>query len=150
MSVSSVLKSKGNNVFKIAPDDSLSDCITLLNQERIGALLVVERDGRISGIISERDILRIAGSKPFKPTHIVVKDVMTPVARLITATLDESLQEIMERMTMNRIRHIPIMDGDQIAGMISIGDVVKTLLMLKEEENEHMKNYISGRNAVNL
>jgi len=150
MSVSSVLKSKGNIVFKTAPDDSLNDCIALLNQERIGALLVVERDGKISGIISERDILRIAGTKPFKPTHILVKDVMTPVARLITATLDDSLQEIMERMTVNRIRHIPVMDGDKIAGMISIGDVVKTLLVLKEEENEHMKNYISGRHAVNL
>ncbi len=144
MSIKSVLKEKGSTVFKIQPDKPLCDCIKLLNEKQIGALMVIDKNNHIHGIVSERDILRVAFDTKGQMCDMLVSDIMTPKAKLITAVIEDKIEIIMENMTNNKIRHIPIMDGEELLGIVSIGDIVKELLDDAVTENKHMKNYISG------
>jgi len=144
MSTKSILQKKGDVVFQIQPDKHLCDCIKLLNAKRIGALMVIDKDNNIHGIVSERDILRTAFDAKGQMCDMLVSDIMTPKAKLITATMEDKIEVIMESMTNNKIRHIPIMDNEKLLGIVSIGDIVKTLLDVAVTENKHMKDYISG------
>ena len=144
MSIKSVLEQKGSTVFKVQPDKPLCDCIKLLNEKRIGALMVIDKNNHIHGIVSERDILRAAFDTKGQMCDMLVSDIMTPKAKLITATIEDKIEVIMKNMTNNKIRHIPIMDGEKLLGIVSIGDIVKVLLNDAVTENKHMKNYISG------
>ncbi|MDO9465237.1 MAG: CBS domain-containing protein [bacterium] len=144
MSIKSILQQKGAVVFQIQPDKPLCDCIKLLNEKRIGALMVIDKNSNIHGIISERDILHAAFNTKEQMCDMLVKDIMTPKAKLITAAIEDKIEAIMEIMTNNKIRHIPIMDNEKLLGIVSIGDIVKILLNDAITENKHMKNYISG------
>ncbi|MBU0478461.1 CBS domain-containing protein [bacterium] len=144
MSIKSILQQKGDVVFQIQPDKPLCDCIKLLNEKRIGALMVIDKNSNIHGIISERDILHAAFNTKGQMCDKLVKDIMTPKAKLITAAIEDKIEAIMEIMTNNKIRHIPIMDNEKLLGIVSIGDIVKILLNDAITENKHMKNYISG------
>ena len=145
MLVQSLLQQKSDGVLTIAPEETLSECIELLQAKRIGALLVVDQNGRTCGIVSERDILRAADEAGEKMFDMLVRDVMTPADKLITASPQETIAGVMEYMTENRIRHLPIMHDGRPVGMISIGDVVKTLLDQVQHENQQLLQYISGR-----
>ncbi|MCK5595065.1 CBS domain-containing protein, partial [bacterium] len=144
MSIKSILQKKGDVVFQIQPDKPLCDCIKLLNVKRVGALMVIDKDNNIHGIISERDILHAAFDVKGQMCDMLVSDIMTPNDKLITATMEDKIEAIMESMTNNKIRHIPIMNNEKLLGIVSIGDIVKTLLDVAVTENKHMKNYISG------
>jgi len=144
MSIRSILEQKGSIVFQIRPDKPLCDCIKLLNEKRIGALMVIDKDNNIHGIVSERDILRAAFDTKGQMCDMFVKDIMTPKDKLITATIEDKIEAIMQNMTNNKIRHIPIMDNKKLLGIVSIGDIVKMLLSDAVTENKHMKSYISG------
>ena len=139
-----ILERKGTAVFKVAPDDTLTECIQQLKREGVGALLVLDRDESLRGIITERDILHICGNRPFQPNHILVRDIMTPANGVLTAALDDSLEQMMEKMTSHHVRHLPVLSAGAVVGIISIGDVIKALLDLARDENEHLKNCISG------
>jgi CBS domain-containing protein len=145
MNVKSLLSHKGYKVFSIGPDAPLSECISVMNEKRVGALMVTGADGEILGLVSERDILRSAYARQCQICDIPVKQIMTVSDKLITATERDTLEEVMERMTNNRVRHIPVVEGRKLVGMVSIGDVVKSLLDATVEENQQMKDYISGR-----
>ena len=144
MSIKSILEQKESIVFQIQPDKPLCDCIKLLNEKRIGALMVIDKENNIHGIISERDILRAAFDAEGQMCDMLVKDIMTPKDKLITATTEDKIEAIMKIMTNNKIRHIPIVDNEKLLGIISIGDIVKMLLNDAVTDNKHMKNYISG------
>ncbi len=144
MSIKSILQKKGDVVFQIQPDKHLCDCIKLLNTKRVGVLMVIDKDNNIHGIISERDILRAAFNAKGQMCDMLVSDIMTPKAKLITATIEDKIEVIMKSMTNNKIRHIPIMDNEKLLGIVSIGDIVKMLLDDAVTENKHMKDYISG------
>ena len=144
MSIKSILQQKGSTVFQIQPDKPLCDCIKLLNEKRIGALMVIDKENNIHGIVSERDILHTAFDTKGQMCDLLVKDIMTPKDKLITATIEDKIEAIMKSMTNNKIRHIPIMDNEKLLGIVSIGDIVKVLLNDAVTENKHMKNYISG------
>jgi CBS domain-containing protein len=147
MSVGLLLKQKGRAVYNIKADALLCDCLKLLNDRRIGALLVMDRKGNLEGLISERDILRVAHKTKGKMCNIPVKKVMTPRKKLVTASKESSIHELMETMTRKRIRHLPILDGEKVIGVVSIGDVVKTLLDDVLAENKQMQDYIYGKYA---
>lgn len=147
MSILRLLKQKGRHIYSIEPEAPLSQCMNLLNRKRIGALLVLDKTGRLQGIVSERDILRTACKLAGKMCAVKVKTIMTPGEKLVTATSDQSFPRLMELMTTHRVRHVPIMDGDKVLGVVSIGDVVKWLLEEAMEENKAMKDYISGHYA---
>lgn len=145
MSVHAILKAKGSEVSTIGQDQTIAECVSLLNKERIGALVVVGAGGGVTGVISERDILRVCDENKFSVQSLRVRDVMTPKARLITASDSDSIEGLMEKMTSGRVRHLPIMEGDRLIGLVSIGDVVKALLDSVERENQDLRDYISGR-----
>ncbi|MDC0358989.1 CBS domain-containing protein [Oligoflexia bacterium] len=144
MHITSLIKRKGHAIFHIGPNQTLKECIAMLNEKRVGALMVLEDNGDIKGIISERDIMHAArdfGEKMF--TH-AVKEVMTPAEKLIAAKEDDLLEAVMGMMSENRIRHLPIVEDGKVTCIISIGDVVKELYELALTENKDLKNYITG------
>ena len=145
MDIKEMLQNKTEGVYHISPDATVPACAEMLTQRKVGALVVLAASGSLEGIISERDIVHAAAEKPNEFQRLKVKDVMTPKGELITATLQDVLASLMQRMTNEHIRHIPILDGGKVIGIVSIGDVVKRLLNAAEEENAHMKDYIYGR-----
>jgi CBS domain-containing protein len=141
MSVRHILAQKGRQIEAIGPDTQLAQAILHLASKRIGALLVVDADQRIVGILSERDIIRalVAGSHALED-H--VRDHMTEF--VVTCSLDTSLAEVMDMMTRGRFRHVPVMADNEVVGIVSIGDVVKHRLAEMESENSAIIAYIAA------
>ena len=142
MLVREVLAAKGGDVWTISAAKTLQDALRLFISKKIGALLVVKSPGQISGIVSERDVLRTCYDHPADWFKLRISDVMTGVIKTVAPEAD--LKVVMELMTENRIRHVPVVANQKLVGIISIGDVVKARLEHTEYENEHMRNYIYG------
>jgi len=143
MKIRDVLKVKGSQVYSIDPEQTVLDAVAILMQHRIGALLVRDAGGAVSGIISERDVLRECLHRSADLGRILVRDVMT--RDLVVCEPDDDVDYAMSMVTKNRVRHLPIMEGDRVAGIISIGDLVKAGLDEAEYENRYLKEYIQGR-----
>ena len=141
MQVKDILASQGSTVHTIEPDKSVRECIRTLVEHKIGSLLVVEGE-RIAGIITERDILREALTHAGRLDQRRVRDAMT--ADLIVGVPEDEVNYVMGIMTKNRIRHLPILEGRRLLGMVSIGDVVWASLTEAEFENRNLKEYITG------
>lgn len=144
MNVDAMLRDKKQKVLTCNKEVPLFDCIRLMNQNKIGAIVVTDESGSISGIITERDVLGTVDKHQGVPTSLTVEEIMTPKRRLITAKKNQTVEEVMQLMTNNRIRHMPVIEDDKLIGIISIGDVVKTELEKVILENKSMKNYIAG------
>ncbi len=126
MNIGNILATKGSKVITIHPEQSLKEAIALLTQNKIGALVVVDAQNKPIGILSERDVIHAAdrnGDTVFKQT---VKDNMT--THVISATPHDDLQAVLKTMTEKRFRHMPVLDEGKLAGIVSIGDVVKAQL----------------------
>jgi CBS domain-containing protein len=138
--VRDVLKGKGAQVWSVAPDLTVYDTLKLMAEKEIGAVLVMD-GGRLVGIFSERDYARqvILKGKTSKDTP--VREVMT--ARVVFVRPDQSIEECMALMTDKRIRHLPVMENNVLAGVLSIGDVVKAVISEKEFIIEQLATYIS-------
>jgi CBS domain-containing protein len=143
MKVRDILQVKGSQVHSIGSDQTVLDAVALLVQHRIGALLVRDAAGAVAGILSERDVLRECLHRSAELGRISVRDAMT--RDLIVCVLDDDVDYAMGVVTKNRVRHLPVMDGDQVAGMISIGDLVKASLDEVQYENRYLREYITGR-----
>ncbi len=131
MKISAILAIKGTEVVTIQPDRTVRDAARLLASHNIGGLIVVEEAGSPIGILSERDVTQAAArSDDFLDRH--VDDVMT--RNPIAGTPEDDVTAVLETMTTNRFRHLPVMDGGRLVGMISIGDVVKCQLQCYEGE----------------
>ena len=141
MTISAVLGSKGNEVVTIAADSRLADAVTLLAERRIGALPVLE-DGRIIGILSERDMIYSIRDHGRDALDWPVSRVMTSPA--ITAGPDTGVLPALAQMTQRRIRHLPVVSGGQLIGIVSIGDLVKFRMDRIEAEAEAMRAYIQS------
>lgn len=142
MNVQSILQTKGSEVATISSATEVSDAVRMLDERRIGAL-VVSADGRaIEGIISERDIVGLAAAGTLD--GVTVGAVMS--TDVVTCAAGDGVDRLMLLMTERRIRHLPVVDGaGELAGIISIGDVVKARLTELEHENRALADYISGR-----
>ncbi|MGC2159523.1 MAG: CBS domain-containing protein [Pseudolabrys sp.] len=124
MSLKSILAAKGDEVVSIDFTDDLAAAAKLLTKHRIGALVVLGVDGRLAGILSERDIVRaMAESGSSTALQLPVAQVMT--RNVSTCDVNDSISSVMDRMTKGRFRHMPVLDKDRLAGMVSIGDVLK-------------------------
>lgn len=143
MKVRDILKVKGSQVHAIDPEQTVLDAVTRLMEHRIGALLVQDAAGAVVGIISERDVLRECLYRSAELGRIRVRDAMT--RELVVCVLDDDIDYAMGIVTKNRVRHLPVLDGDRVAGMISIGDLVNANLDEAQYENRYLKEYISGR-----
>jgi CBS domain-containing protein len=147
MKARNILAGKSNAIIcSIAPERTISDAIALLCENRIGALMVEDGSGQPLGIITERDILW-AASKDIKGFGgRLVSDVMT--RELICGLLDDDAHYVMQVMTQNKIRHLPIVENDKVVGMISIGDVIKSQLESIRVENHMLKDYLHMRGEL--
>lgn len=139
--VRQLLEEKGHVVWSIGPDESVYDAIKLMAEKGIGALIVVEHAKPI-GMLSERDYARkvILAGRFSKDTKI--REIMT--TQIFFADPQQSIQECMSIMTEKRVRHLPVMDGDQLIGIISIGDLVKAIIAEQQFVISQLEHYISG------
>ena len=137
----SLLKTKGHDILSVPPDASVYDALKLMADKGVGALLVMDKS-ELVGIISERDYARkiILKGKTSKDT--LVREIMT--AKVIYVKIDTSVHDCMALMTEKRIRHLPVYKGDQLVGVISIGDVVKDIISEQEFVIEQLEKYITG------
>lgn len=141
MLVREILMDKGRAVHTCSPDNTLADVVDLLVGHNCGSLVVSER-GEMVGIITERDILRACASTRQSLDVLSVRDRMSRCP--VTATLDDEIADTMGAMTEHRIRHLPVIDSGKLAGLISIGDVVKAQHNELCRENHYLKSYILG------
>ena len=139
MTVRAILDSKGYDIVSIEPDIKLSDALKILAHRRIGAVPVI-RDDRIEGILSERDVVRVLAERGAAVLDEPVRDVMT--RKVVACNEKDTVAEIMERMTSGKFRHLPVLEGEKLVGLISIGDVVKWRVMEFEREQEALQDYI--------
>ena len=142
MRIADILRKKGNHVVTIQPQKTVWDAIQTLNEHKIGAAVVTDTDGRVVGIISERDILQTAAKQRESIKDIAIADIMS--TDLVIGVAEDRLDYVMGIMTQNRIRHLPVMDGEDLVGIVSIGDVVNANLQQTEFENRRLKDYIHG------
>lgn len=143
MNVQSIIGSKGTDVATIRQAATLTDAIAALGEHRIGALVVSGDGSAIEGIVSERDIVRAAARSGASALDTTVGSVMS--TDVITCALSDGVDRLMGLMTERRIRHLPVVDDrGHLAGIISIGDVVKARLTELEQENQALSQYISG------
>jgi CBS domain-containing protein len=142
MTVSHILKAKGRVVITAAPTATVADIAKTLSEKRIGAVVIAGPEGRIEGIVSERDIVRHVGKDGAKALALPASAIMTKSVR--TAGEGDSEAELMALMTAHRIRHLPVVVDGRLSGMISIGDVVKYRIEAIEHEAEDLKAYIAS------
>lgn len=142
MKAKHILQSKGADVFAVKPGDTIAAAVGVLNSKNIGAVMVCDAEGKAVGILSERDVVRRLGEKGAEAMAMRVSDCMT--GNPYTCAPDETVDELMSRMTEKRIRHLPVESGGRIIGVISIGDVVKRKIQEAEQEAAALKEYISS------
>jgi CBS domain-containing protein len=141
MTVAAILSDKGRDVVTTSATISVGEAIHLLAERRIGALVVVERNDRIVGIISERDIVRLMAKQGADALREPVDSIMT--RSVMTCSENETIDSVMSRMTRGRFRHLPVAAGGRLTGIVSIGDVVKARIEQVEREAEEMRAYIA-------
>lgn len=141
MRIDELLEKKGLSVETINANENLVASMKIMNEKHIGALIAVDDNGDIAGILSERDLLMVCSNCTPDRT---VKDQMTPKSKLITLKKEDTLRIAMKIFTEKKIRHLPVLEGEKLIGIISIGDVVKELLDVVEEENKYLKEYVMG------
>lgn len=139
--ISEIIERKGGMVLAVKQDDSVFDAIRLMAEVNVGAVLVTE-DKSIIGIFTERDYLQKIALNSRSSRNTKVKEVMS--SPVITATPHDSVRQSMETMTSCRCRHLPVVEGEELLGIVSIGDLVKKLLEEKESEIEQLSHYIAG------
>ena len=137
--VRQLLQSKGSTVHAIAPEASVFDALKLMAEKNIGALLVLE-NGRIAGIMTERDYARKVILLGKSSRDIPVREIMSD--RVMTVQPDQTLEECMALMTDKRVRHLPVVEGGKLVGLVSIGDLVKEVIAEQEQTIKELESYI--------
>ncbi len=143
MTLLEVLNKKGKHVFTARPRDSVLDAVQTLVARNIGALAVVDESGRLVGIISERDILRLLVQSPINLATMRISDHMT--REVVSGNLTHTADECLSLMTDRRIRHLPIVENGVLLGMISQGDLVKSRLDEAEFEAKQLTSFVTGQ-----
>jgi CBS domain-containing protein len=141
MPISAVLAQKSSQVASVRSDATVFEAITLMAEKNVGALPVIE-DGRLMGMISERDYTRKVAIKGKSSKQTWVREIMSQQVTVVTPA--HTVEECMRLMTEKHIRHLPVMDGEKMAGIVSIGDLIKWIISVQAETIEQLRNYISG------
>lgn len=140
--VGSILQRKGRAVWTVAPEATVYEAIALMAQKGVGALVVAEGD-QLVGMISERDYARKVILKGHSSRETRVREIMS--APVITVTPEDSIERCLELITANRIRHLPVVEEGRLAGIVTIGDLVMTLISAQSDTIHHLRNYIHSK-----
>lgn len=145
--VKEILKEKNREVWSVEPESTVFDALKMMAEQGIGSLMVIAADGQVKGIVTERDYARkvilIGKASP----ETAVREIMTPFKKLYTVNPDTNVEECMALITSKRIRHLPVFDNKTILGIVSIGDIVKSIISDQAMLLEQMGNYIAGKYA---
>ena len=139
--ISGILNQKGREIFSVPSDTTVFDAISLLAEKNVGALLVVD-DGKLVGMVSERDYTRKVVLRGKRSRETSVAEIMSTDLKVVHPS--EAVQDCLRLMTDKRIRHLPVLDGDKVVGVISIGDLVKWVINCQSAAIAYLENYISG------
>jgi len=139
--VHDILKVKGNAVWSVNPKNTVKDTLKLMAEKNIGAVLVLEGK-KIAGIFSERDFAKHSAKHSLKLEEVPIKDMMT--SQIISVAPSQSTEECMAVMTSKHIRHLPVIENDELIGLISIGDVVKRIIEDHKFSIDQLQNYVTG------
>ena len=140
--VSAVLEHKGHKVITVAPRDTIASLVKVLSENRIGAAPVVNEEGHLVGIISERDVIRGMAQHRESVVALPVEQLMTSEVKKCSP--EDAIVELMETMTLQRVRHLPVVRNAALEGIVSIGDVVKQRLQEAQFELQELRSYISS------
>lgn len=143
MPVADILHHKGRHVSTVRSLDSVEAAIKKLYDESIGALVVVDRWGKLAGMFSERDVIHALGQHGADALQYEVHELMTP--DVTTCSPEDRIDAVMQVMTAHRVRHLPVMEGSQLVGLVSIGDLVKHRLDEKEQEAAVLRDITRAR-----
>lgn len=138
--VRNILQLKGNLVYTVSPDSSVYEALELLESKNLGSLVIVEDDGKLDGIFTERDYARKVILKGRSSKETLVRDIMTDDPVFVTP--DTKIEECMKLMTEKFIRHLPVLENDRLVGLVSIGDLVKYIINQKDFIIENLEHYI--------
>ncbi len=141
-SVHLILKNKGSQIWSLAPDATVYEAIVMMSEKNVGALLVVS-EGKLVGIISERDYARKVILQGKSSIETLVGEIMT--SPVIAVTPGHTVDECMQIMTSNHIRHLPVLEGEKLVGAISLGDLVKAVISTQAQTIQQLGNYITGK-----
>lgn len=141
MSVARILAEKGSSTITVSAQDTLESASRLLSRHRIGALLIVDASGDVQGIISERDVVRAVAERGCDALTETVSERMS--REVVTCSGGAGLTDLMAMMTEGKFRHVPVVENGRLAGMVSIGDIVKHRLAEMEAEHQAMRTYIA-------
>lgn len=142
MTLNSILKNKPPGFIAVPPEMRISGVIAVLAEKRIGAVLVVNADAELIGILSERDVVRSLASHAMNTLEMTAAQLMTPGPTVGTPAT--TVEKAMELMTDGHFRHLPIMENNELVGLVSIGDVVKSRIMQQEADVDSLKAYVAG------
>jgi CBS domain-containing protein len=144
--VKDILKNKNQKeVWSVQPKSTVFEALSLMGEKEIGALMVIDEKGKVAGIISERDYARKVILKGKASRDTAVKEIMTPTDQMYTVKPETSVDDCMVLITGKHIRHIPVFDNEKFVGVISIGDIVKSIIAEQETLIEQLSNYIAGK-----
>jgi CBS domain-containing protein len=143
MKVADILKTKGSQVFTISEDQTMLEAVRMLVDKNIGGLVVIDSRGATVGIVTERDVLKECNRHFGMLDQTRVSEAMT--RRLLTGSPGDEIEAVQGMMTERRVRHLPIVEGERLIGLVSIGDVVKAVYKQAESENRDLKDLISGK-----
>ncbi len=139
--VREILKTKGNAIWSVHPLDTVKDTLKLMAEKNVGAVIVLEGKA-IAGIFSERDFARYSSRHSVKPEEILIQDLMT--THILVVTPERTTEECMSLMTSKRIRHLPVVENNELIGLISIGDVVMKVIEDHKFSINQLENYVTG------
>jgi CBS domain-containing protein len=139
--IAAILQNKGGDIWSVGPDETVYDAIAMMADKGIGALLIIS-NGKLVGIFSERDYARKIILQGRSSKNTKVREIMT--GSPVTVTLDHTVDECMRIITHHRVRHLPVMDGDRLLGVISIGDLVNAIIAEQAQTIDHLRTYITG------
>jgi CBS domain-containing protein len=141
MTVARILDGKGRDVFTTQPHRTLREVVELLAAKGVGAVVVSDASRSVLGIVSERDVVRVIAKHGASALEDPVSRHMTP--KVITVTAEDTIEHVMQTMTMGRFRHVPVVDGSRLTGIISIGDVVRRHVDALDSERQALREYIA-------
>lgn len=142
--VRDILKAKTKEVWSISPKATVFDALKLMAEKEVGALMVMDRRKKVVGIITERDYARKIILKGKTSTDTPVSEIMTPADKMYCVKPETPVEDCMALMTVKRVRHLPVFEEEKFAGLVSIGDVVKSTISDKDQLIKNLSNYISG------